>query len=197
MKRFKIFISSVQSEFAAEREALYNHFCTDALLRDFFEPLLFEKLPAAVHAPDRVYTEEIEQSQVYLILIGQQYGSEDETGVSPTEHEYNCASRLNLDCLAFIKGDSSVQRHPKESALLINIQNQLSYKRFELVDQLITEVTKACITLLKHMGLIRFTAFDESLNERATLNDIEPDKIDTFIGIARAKRGFPLREGIR
>ena len=115
---------------------------------------------------------------------------EDETGVSPTEHEYNCASRLNLDCLAFIKGDSSVQRHPKESALLINIQNQLSYKRFELVDQLITEVTKACITLLKHMGLIRFTAFDESLNERATLNDIEPDKIDTFIGIARAKEVF-------
>lgn len=195
MKKLRIFISSVQSEFAREREALYMHFCTDALLSSFFEPVLFEKLPAAIQAPNKVYIGEVGQSQVYLILVGQQYGYEDENGVSPTEHEYNHAHMLNLDSLAFIKGNSSIPRHEKESTLLSKIQNQLSYKRFESVDELISEVTKACITLLKHKGLIRFTTFDESINDWATLADIDSDKIDTFIAIARANRGFPLHVG--
>ena len=165
MKTFKIFISSVQNEFAKERNALYAHFCTDALLSSFFEPVMFEKLPAAVQAPNRVYISEVEQSQFYLILVGQQYGYEDENGISPTEHEYNHARRLNIDSLAFIKGKSSVKVHEKEKALLHKIQNQLSYKRFESVEELLTEVNKACITLLKNKGLIRFTAFDESIND--------------------------------
>lgn len=195
MKKLKIFISSVQSEFTREREALYRHFCTDVLLSGFFEPVMFEKLPAAVLTPNKVFISQVEQSQVYLILVGEQYGYEDENGVSPTEHEYNHARKLNLDSLAFIKGNPSVNRNEKENALLHKIQNQLSYKRFERIDELITEVNKACITLLKHKGLIRFTAFDESINDRATIDDIGPDKIETFMGIARAKRGFPLREG--
>ncbi len=55
MKKLRIFISSVQYEFAREREALYVHFCTDALLSCFFEPVMFEKLPAAIQSPNKVY----------------------------------------------------------------------------------------------------------------------------------------------
>jgi len=46
MARLKIFISSVQHEFAEERKALSRHFSTDALLSSFFEAVLFEELPA-------------------------------------------------------------------------------------------------------------------------------------------------------
>ena len=42
MQKFKVFISSVQKEFAKERELLFRHFITDALLSSFFEPVLFE-----------------------------------------------------------------------------------------------------------------------------------------------------------
>ena len=47
MSKFRVFISSVQKEFAAERKALYEYLKTDALLSSFFEPILFEKFPAA------------------------------------------------------------------------------------------------------------------------------------------------------
>ena len=46
MKQLKVFISSVQKEFANERKLLFLHFHTDALLSCFFEPVMFEKLSA-------------------------------------------------------------------------------------------------------------------------------------------------------
>lgn len=41
MKRIKVFISSVQSEFAAERRALSEYLTTDALFGRFFESFIF------------------------------------------------------------------------------------------------------------------------------------------------------------
>ena len=42
----RIFISSVQSEFAQEREALRNYLHDDPLLKRFFHAFLFEDVPA-------------------------------------------------------------------------------------------------------------------------------------------------------
>ena len=44
--RFKIFISSVQREFAAERQMLAEYVRKDALLGKFFDVFLFEEEPA-------------------------------------------------------------------------------------------------------------------------------------------------------
>ena len=44
MKRIKIFISSVQSEFAEERAMLCHYIRTDVLLGKFFEPFIFEEV---------------------------------------------------------------------------------------------------------------------------------------------------------
>jgi hypothetical protein len=53
MNPIRIFISSVQSEFAEERTALFDYLTTDVLFAQFFTPFLFEKLPAV----DRTATE--------------------------------------------------------------------------------------------------------------------------------------------
>ena len=42
----KVFISSVQREFAAERREVAEYIRRDAVMRRFFEPFLFEELPA-------------------------------------------------------------------------------------------------------------------------------------------------------
>jgi len=195
MKKQKIFISSVQRELTAEREALYAHFITDALLSSFFEPVLFEKLPADTHAPNKVYLDEVADSSVYLLLIGIDYGYQDENGVSPTEQEYNHAAALNKTILAFIKGESSVERHPKEEALLIKVQNYVSYKRFHSISELIAEVNRSLVALLKHQRLVQVVDFDAAINPNAVLADIDNDKVNEFISTARRLRGFPLREG--
>lgn len=46
MNRIKIFISSVQNEFAKERRQKADYIRQDALFSMCFEPFLFEELPA-------------------------------------------------------------------------------------------------------------------------------------------------------
>ena len=103
MKRIKIFISSVQSDFAQEREMLCQYIRTDALLGKFFEPFIFEDVPANEYPANQVYLQEVERCDIYLGLLGNLYGSEDIDGVSPTEHEYDLASSLHKSRLIFIK----------------------------------------------------------------------------------------------
>jgi len=57
MPRIKIFISSVQSEFAEERQFLCDYISTDALLGKFFIPFIFEQLPAQDTTAQRAYLE--------------------------------------------------------------------------------------------------------------------------------------------
>ena len=44
--KYRIFISSVQREFAKERKALAEYLRKDAILGRFFEVFLFEEVPA-------------------------------------------------------------------------------------------------------------------------------------------------------
>ena len=52
------FISSVQSEFAAERPTLQDYLRDVAPLQRFFQPFLFEGVPAADRRADEVYLNE-------------------------------------------------------------------------------------------------------------------------------------------
>ena len=73
----RIFISSVQREFAEERQALKAYLLGDALLSRFFDVFLFEDLPATDRRADAVYLEEVGRCNVYLALLGNEYGGED------------------------------------------------------------------------------------------------------------------------
>jgi len=59
MKPLRIFISSVQKEFSTERIALRDWLRNDALMHRFFEPFLFEDVPAADRRADEVYLDEV------------------------------------------------------------------------------------------------------------------------------------------
>jgi ATP-dependent DNA helicase RecG len=92
MNKIKIFISSVQNEFACERKELHDYLLSDALLGKFFEPFLFESLPATDFSTSQVYLREVEQTTIYLGLLGKAYGFEDNEGISPTEREFDHAT---------------------------------------------------------------------------------------------------------
>ncbi|MDO9154250.1 MAG: DUF4062 domain-containing protein, partial [Paludibacter sp.] len=62
MPKLKIFISSVQSEFAYERAELYEYLLSDALLGRFFDSFLFELLPATDLTVSSVYLRDVVQS---------------------------------------------------------------------------------------------------------------------------------------
>lgn len=56
MPKPRVFISSVQVEFASERQALHDYILADPLLGRFFEPFLFEHLPALDQRGCKVWT---------------------------------------------------------------------------------------------------------------------------------------------
>ena len=113
MTPLRIFISSVQTEFAQERSALRDYLRGDPLLRRFFEVFLFEEVPASDRRPDALYLDEVEQCDLYVGLFGSDYGTEDTEGVSPTEREFDCATTLGVHRLIFVKGTETHVRHPK------------------------------------------------------------------------------------
>lgn len=101
MTRKHIFISSVQSEFAEERKRLAEYIRQDALFSRYFEPFLFEELPAQDMSAQGAYLEQAAKSEVYLLLAGERYGYQDAEGISPTEREYNTATSNHAYRIAF------------------------------------------------------------------------------------------------
>ena len=83
----KIFISSVQKEFKADRVALREFIIRDPLCQRYFDVFLFENIPARDRHPDSVYLEEVRKCDVYVCLLGNEYGVQDSGGVSATEFE--------------------------------------------------------------------------------------------------------------
>ena len=102
MRKLKIFISSVQSEFSKERSALGEYLNADPLLGKFFEPFLFEALPATDRKVDEVYLHEVENCDIYLGILGEKYGFEDKEGISPTEREFDHATKNQKPRFIFI-----------------------------------------------------------------------------------------------
>lgn len=64
--KFRIFISSVQREFARERRQLAEYIRKDLVFSKFFDVFLFEEIPAGDASPKAVYLKEVAKSDVYL-----------------------------------------------------------------------------------------------------------------------------------
>ena len=73
--KLRIFISSVQKEFAEERRLLAEYIRHDPLLGLFFSVFLFEESPAVDVSAAKLYLPEVESSDIYLGIIGGEYGN--------------------------------------------------------------------------------------------------------------------------
>ena len=190
----RIFISSVQMEFAEARQALKAYLLGDALLSRFFDVFLFEDIPAADRRVDAVYLEEVGRCDIYLALLGDQYGREDADGLSPTHREFNEATRLGKPRLVFVKGATDADKHPQMRALIAEAGAQLIRRRFTNSPELIPSVYASLVDYLAVKELLRVGPFDAAVCPDATMDDLSLEKIRSFMGVARRARAFPLPE---
>ncbi len=194
MKKIKVFISSVQSEFAEERQMLFDYLIRDALLGLFFEPFIFEKTSASSRKPDDLYLDEVSACDIYIGIFGKEYGNEDDKGISPTEHEYDLAANLNKTRLIFISTNLSTERHPKELLLIKKAEREVIRKKFTVSAELKTFVYASLINYLEEKEYLRTGPFDAATSAESSLDDIDKEKIVQFVREAKAKRGFSLSE---
>jgi len=191
--RLKIFISSVQKEFAQERKAIRDFLRGDPLLRRFFDVFLFEDVPAKDRRADELYLDEVDKSSIYIGIFGSEYGVPAKNGASPTHMEFLRATELQKHRLIFVKGADGIFRHPQMKTLIKEAESQLLRRRFSTTAELISGIYASLIEYLADKELLRFIPFDTAICEEASLKDISSAKVKWFLDTARASRDFPLK----
>lgn len=194
--RLKIFISSVQKEFAEVRRDLKAFLLGDAFLKRFVaEVFVFEELPARDQSADQVYLGEVEDSDIYLGLFGKEYGWEDSQGISPTEREYLHATKLRKTRLIYVWGQDDKARAPKMQALIRRASNELVRRRVTDMPSLNAEVYASLVDHLDRQGAFKKPPFDTSVCDKTSFSDLSRKRIEWFLATARRERGFPLKSG--
>ncbi len=192
--KYRIFISSVQREFSAERKAIAELISTNPQLSRFFDTFAFEvDVPAADKRTDEVYLSELAVSDLYVGLVGNEYGGVTPDGTSATEAEYDEAARLGIPRFIFVKGKSDKERDPREQAFLRKVSPGLIRVRFDGTDKLLSSLTESLDRFLAENKV----AYAERSYEEEPVgkwDELDEEKIRWFVRTARVKRGFPFAE---
>jgi len=142
MIRLKVFISSVQKELRSERIAVASLLSTDDFLRECTVPRMFENYPQPLRPNPKAYLGLLRQCQIYLLLIGREYGADAGDGLSATHEEYRLAQELKLPTLICVKGKDE-DRVEKEKEFFQEIRDAKHiYSRFQSEEKLLKAVGK-------------------------------------------------------
>jgi len=190
----RIFISSVQGEFADERRMLKDYIEHNPVLRRFFDVFIFEDVPPTDRRADEVYLDELAKSHVYLALIGARYCGGADVELSPTEREYDEASRLGMRRIVLVDETKQATREGREQLFLDKISHDLTWHGFANSTDLLNWVLAALDKIMDEGGIYRTQPFDRSACEGAGIGDIDEKKVIWFVRQARALRGLNLPE---
>ena len=188
----QIFVSSVQKELQADRYAVRDFVHNNALLRQFFRVFLFEDLPPTDRRADEVYLDEVAKSRVYVGIFGNEYGWEDDEGLSPTEKEFDFAAKQRKRRFIFVRGYDDKNRHPKMKKLIQKAGNEVVRRRYADTDEMLRLLYGSLIRYLQDQGVIATADFDASPCPDVTLKDISQEKLRWFLEKAREERGYAL-----
>ncbi len=174
--KYKIFISSVRQEFELERKFIKQEIENDYILNRFFEVFLFEDLSAKGMSPKELYSDEAINSDIYIGLIGSDYGSILESGISPTELEYDLYTRSHNDALIYIKNVDFREEKTKE---FIRKIGKHSYTRFDDRYELIKLIKKSLGDFIDK-NLKNYRAFDSEILLNSSCDDVDMDALNLF-----------------
>ena len=177
--KYKIFISSVRREFEYERRFIKQEIENDYILNRFFEVFLYEELSALGASPKEVYTEEAINSDIYIGLIGSDYGSILESGISPTELEYDFYNKTHNDALIYIKDVEF--REDKTEAFIKKVSNH-SYTKFNNRYDLMNAIKESLGDFIAK-NLRNYRAFDSEILLNSSCDDVDLDSLDMFFNV--------------
>ncbi len=164
------------------------------MLGKFFEPFLFEELPAVDLSAPSVYLKEVGLCNIYLGLIGVKYGYHASEGISPTEREYNEATKRNKTRFIFLTNHEVAEREQEVNAFIKKIEKEVVRSRFIGLSSLLQNVYHSLIRYLEENRFIQLGPFDAQINSTASVDDIDKEKVLSFVRLAKSRRGFPLDE---
>ena len=193
--KFKVFISSVQDEFAAERRKLKDWLGSDPFISRFVESVfLFEDVPAKGRSPVDVYLDEVKGSDIYIGLIGSQYYGRNSVklGVSATEREYAAAVSAGVECWVYL---SNVEKRDKKAeALVKKVGSAATWAKYEGFPELRDAVFSSFVDFLDKRHLLVVSDFDVMACPQARMEDISAERVSWYLEMLHrhGKKSLPL-----
>ncbi len=189
----KVFISSNQSEFSEERKFLYDELKKDSFFNKTMELFVFEEDNAKSLPSPEVFISAVEESDIYIGLIGQHYGNIYDDNVSATEYEYNAYISKKHNDYFFVK--ECENRDEKSQAFLERIKPLNKYKNFATKEELLIEVKNILNEFINTK--LESTNFDNEILMNSSFDDIDMEAIDLFKNVledSKIKELFDVRE---
>jgi ATP-dependent DNA helicase RecG len=190
----KVFVSGNQTELRDERFAVKETITSNSILNNIFDVFIFEDLPANSRDPISTYIKEVENSDIYIGLIGSVYGVVGEDGFSPTEREFQSFISANPhnDVFMFIKGAGDIDRDKETHEFIAKVRDLTTYKRFIDLDDLKSHVTDSLVLYLYDNGIIRREPFDLAICNDVRYDAVDEDEVKDFL----EKRAIELDRGV-
>lgn len=179
--KFKIFLSSNRQEFENEREFVKREIEQDYVLNRFFEVFTFEETSASGKTPVELYSHEVVNSDVYVGLIGSDYGGILESGISATEYEYDLFNKAHNDALVFLKDVKF--REERVNAFIEKVKDEHSYQTFKDKYELYLEVRRSLCDFLEK-NLINYRAYDSELLLDSSCDDVDMEAVEMFFRLS-------------
>lgn len=169
-KKYQFFISSTYEDLKEERNKAIQAILT---MNQF--PIGMEMFSAADDDQWKIIKEAIDSSDFYILIIGNRYGSiEETTGISYTEKEFDYAVEKKIPVLAFIadssmsmtadKFETDLQKIAKLSVFKEKVKQSGRYVKFwknvDNLETLISQSISKAVIRGNRPGWVRTTDFD-------------------------------------
>lgn len=183
IKKFKVFISGNQKELQKERLAAKEAILDNAVLRKFFDVFMFEELPAKGKPPILTYLKEVDDSDIYIGIIGNEYGAKGKNGFSATEREFRrfIKSKRQKELLFYLKSRDDSIRDKELQRLIKTVKEDYIYRRFMTTEGLKNQILNSLIAYLDEQGMISKMPFDQLICRETEYSDIDEKEVKTFL----------------
>ena len=174
--KIDVFLSSNMTEFSEERIYIYENIKNDDTLKDYFNIYLFEEDIAKSTPSSKVFIEQVEKSDIYIGLIGENYGNVYRDGVSATEYEYNLFNKTKSDAFFYIKNTNEMDENSQK--FFNRIKKHHKYKKFSSKEDLFKEIKKS----LKDYIIFKSknNIFESTLIPESTFEDVDETAVKLF-----------------
>ena len=120
-------------------------------------------------SPETTFFEEVRKSDIYIGLIGSDYGTIKENGLSATEEEYDAFHISNKNSFFYLKNIET--RDEKSEKFILKIQPDNKYVFFDDSQELIEAIKESLVEFLNSQRKDNDN-FDKKLVLESSIDDV-------------------------